>query len=89
MAKVLNERDMDLITKSTGEVLSEQPKVKIRLPLAANKRKELEAQQEAGKPVVWPFETVQVNGYTYQIQLGQTVEVPETVAEILEQAGMI
>jgi hypothetical protein len=89
MAKALNERDMDQITKTTGEVLAAQPKVKVRLPINSTKKKELEAQLEAGKKVDWPFETVQINGYTFQIQLGQTVEVPESVAAILEDAGMI
>lgn len=33
--------------------------------------------------------TVQVNGYTFVIQEGVPVEVPEQVAEILEDAGYI
>lgn len=33
--------------------------------------------------------TVQVNGYTFLIQEGVHVEVPEQVAELLDQAGYI
>jgi hypothetical protein len=34
-------------------------------------------------------EWVQVNGYTFIIQAGQRVEVPQDVADILEEAGRI
>jgi hypothetical protein len=87
--KQLNEKDMEVVTLNTGEELKKQPKVKIRLPLSPKKKQELEALQAAGKPVEWPFHPVQINGYIYQIQLGKSVEVPETVAEVLEQAGLI
>ena len=36
-----------------------------------------------------PDETVQINGYTYRIQRGVAVAVPQTVAEILEEAGLL
>ncbi|WP_394137432.1 hypothetical protein [Cytobacillus oceanisediminis] len=87
--KQLNEMEMETITLTTGEELAKQPKRKIRLPLAQKKRQELETLENAGKPVEWPFHPVQINGYIYQIQLGKTVEVPETVADVLEQAGLI
>jgi hypothetical protein len=34
------------------------------------------------------FETVQINGYTYQIQKGVEVEVPEEVYNVLVRAGL-
>lgn len=34
-------------------------------------------------------EWVQINGYTFIIQAGERVEVPEDVAKILEDAGRI
>lgn len=74
---VLTEGQMDVITKTTGEMLAEQPKVKIRLYQAKPPEKPL------------PDETVCVNGYIYQIKRGEYVEVPETVAKILEEAGRI
>lgn len=36
-----------------------------------------------------PDVTVAVNGHVYQLQRGKPLEVPDTVAEILEQAGHI
>ncbi|WP_108669551.1 hypothetical protein [Peribacillus acanthi] len=86
---ILNDGEMDKITDETGKLLAAQPKVRIKLPLSAEMKQKLEAQEKAGKNVEWPFHPVQVNGYIYQIQLGKTVEVPETVADILEQAGLI
>jgi hypothetical protein len=32
---------------------------------------------------------VQINGYSFQIQPGVKVEVPEAVAQVLEEAGVI
>jgi hypothetical protein len=81
--------ELDKVTKSTGDILKTQPKVKVRLPLEQKKRQELEQAQAAGKKVEWPYQVVQINGYIYQIQLGQSVEVPESVAEVLEQSGLI
>lgn len=87
--KELNEKDMEQVTESTGELLKAQDKVKVRLHMDAEMRKKLEAQQAAGKEVQWPFVPVQINGYIYQIQLGKSVEVPQSVADILEEAGLI
>jgi hypothetical protein len=87
--KQLNEKEMESIALTTGEELAKQPKMKIRLPLSPKKRQELEALEASGKPVEWPFHPVQINGYIYQIQLGKSVEVPETVANVLEEAGLI
>lgn len=87
--KEMTEREMEQIAENTGEELAKQDKVKVRLHLDGDMRNKLEAQQKAGKEVAWPYHPVQVNGYIYQIQLGKTVEVPQTVAEILEQAGLI
>ncbi len=87
--KMMTEGEMQEVTKGTQEILAEQPKVKIKLHLPAEKKKSLEAQQEAGKKVDWPFQVVAINGHIYQIQLGVSVEVPESVAQVLEEAGMI
>jgi hypothetical protein len=85
----MNDGDMDKVTESTAELLAKQPKVKIRIFLPAEERKKLESAMENGKQVEWPFETVQINGHTFQIQKGKDVEVPQSVAEVLEQAGLI
>lgn len=88
-SELMNDKDMENVTLSTADQLKKQKKVKVRLYLNPDKRRELEALVDAGKKVVWPFTTVQINGYTYQIQYGKEVEVPESVAEILRQADMI
>lgn len=85
----MKDSDMEKVTLTTKEKLQKQPKEKIRLYINPDKKKQLEAQIAAGKKVNWPFTTVQINGYTYQIQYGKEVEVPESVAEILRQAEMI
>lgn len=81
MAKknAMTEEEMDRITRSTAEELADQPKRRIRLhqvPVAA------------GDPPM-PDETVCINGYIYQIKRGEDVEVPESVYQVLVQAGRI
>lgn len=87
--KPMTENDMEQVTKSTAEELKAQDKVKVRLPLDPQRRKQLESDLENGKKVEWPFQVVSINGHIYQIQLGKEVEVPKSVAEVLEQAGLI
>lgn len=62
------------IAMTTAQALAKQPKVKIRLRALTK-----------DKP---GDETVQVNGYTYLIMRGCDVEVPQTVADILIEAGL-
>jgi hypothetical protein len=87
--KVMNDNEMEKITEDTGAQLAKQPKVKVRLHLPQDLKQKLEAQEKAGKEVQWPYQAVQINGYIYQIQLGKSVEVPQSVADILEEAGLI
>lgn len=89
MAKQMSEGEMEQVTKSTKELLDAQTKRKIRIYLPAEEKKKLENAQANGKKVEWPSEFASVNGYNYQIQKGVDVEVPESVAEVLEQAGLI
>lgn len=56
------------------KVLAAQPKVKIRL---------------AKDEVRGEDQVVTINGYSMTIKRGHTVEVPQGVAEVLEQAGLI
>jgi hypothetical protein len=37
----------------------------------------------------WPDVPVAINGYVWVIQRGETVEIPQSVADILEEAGHI
>jgi hypothetical protein len=87
--KQLSEKDMEVITLNTAEELKNQEKVEIRLHLPADQKQKLEAAIEQGKEVQWPYQVVAINGYVYQIQLGKKVQVPKSVAEVLEQAGLI
>jgi predicted Zn-dependent protease len=85
----MTEREMDEVTKNTKQLLDEQPKVTVRLHLNQETKQRIDAAKEAGKAFEIPFETVCINGYIYQIQRGEKVEVPQTVADILEEAGLI
>lgn len=87
--KQLSEQEIDQMAKATGDILADQDKVRVKLFLSADEKKSLEAKIAAGQTVNWPSEIVIVNGYTYTIHKGKDVEVPQTVKEILEEAGLI
>jgi hypothetical protein len=87
--KQMSEKEMEVVTLNTAEELKNQEKVKVRLHLPPEQKQKLEAAMEQGKEVQWPYQVVAINGYVYQIQLGKTVEVPKSVAEVLEHAGLI
>jgi hypothetical protein len=71
----ISEAEMNEIRENTGRELAKQPKRMIRLRKDTN-------------PKAPNFETVQINGYTYQIQKGVEVEVPEEVYNVLVRAGL-
>lgn len=89
MAKQVTEKEMQNVTENTAELLKKQDKVKVRLYMPQDQLNKLRAAEEAGKKVEWPYQTVAINGYIYQIQLGKSVEVPQSVSDVLEQAGLI
>lgn len=70
------EMDMDAQARSTGAVLAKEKKVRIKIP-------------EDYKNPMNRVVPVSINGYLYYINRGETVEVPETVADILAQAQYI
>lgn len=72
---VLSDTQMDEEAKRFGEIYAREPKVRIKI--ASNGKK--------GDEVI----PVCINGYNYFINRGQTVEVPQTVADILEGAGYL
>ena len=74
--KALTEADMEAQARHTGDVLRTQEKVRIKIPL--------DHKNPANRVV-----PVGVNGYLYYINRGETVEVPQTVADILTQAQYI
>ncbi len=69
-------RLLDPETEKIAKALAAQPKVRVRIP-----KNELNEDDR-----VVP---VSVNGYNYFINRGESVEVPQTVAELLEGAGYI
>lgn len=76
---VSTEAELAAVTTRTAIALADQPRRKVRLyqvPKGSTERK-------------LPDETVCINGHIFQIQRGVEVEVPETVYEVLEQAGRI
>lgn len=69
-------RELDEQSKKTGEILAKEPKVKIRIA------PDVFGQGDQTVPVC-------INGYHYFIRRGETVEVPSTVAKILEEANYL
>lgn len=68
--------ELDAQARKWGETYGKEPRVRIKIPKDPLNRHD---------------ETVPVclNGYNYFIKRGETVEVPETVARVLEEAGYI
>lgn len=88
-APKVTDATLDKGAKSVGAQLAKQKKHKVKLYLSVEERQKLEAAEKAGKKVKWPYETVNINGYTFQIQRGKEVEVPEAVYEVLSNANII
>lgn len=74
--KEITEKDIITEANETAEKLSKNGKVKIKIPVDQLNPKDLMV------PVV-------INGYQYLIKRGETVEVPEAVVRILEEAKYI
>jgi hypothetical protein len=73
--QMITEGFMQQVRQSTKDLLAAQQKFTIRLsPAKKNEPK---------------YEIVGVNGYNYQIERGKSVEVPETVYNILVEAELI
>jgi len=58
----------------TGELLAGEPRVRIRIASSGEENAAVD---------------VGVNGYFYRIRRGETVEVPQTVADLLTNAGYL
>ena len=72
----LTDEAMDQMAQEAGDNINTQPKVRIRIP----------------KDPLNPTDDsvpVNINGYTWQIKRGESVEVPKVVAFVLEEAGYI
>lgn len=62
--------------EEAGRMLAAEPKVRVRIPMHPLN------EEDRVVPVC-------VNGYNYFLNRGETVEVPETVAELLAAAAYI
>lgn len=76
VAPSLTDEQIRQQTLTTKEKLAKQPKRRVRLPKETDPKKP-------------NYETVQINGYTFQIMKGVEVQVPEEVYLILERANII
>lgn len=76
MAKKLTDKEIDKMAEEFGKKMKKQSKVKVIIPMDGLNK------QDDAIPVC-------VNGYTYLIKRGIAVEVPETVAQILEESGYL
>lgn len=74
--KPLTDADFDREAKKWGKIYAKEPKRKIKIYLPKDSK------DTSPVPVI-------INGYSYFINKGETVEVPETVAKILENANYI
>lgn len=72
----LTEEEMERQAKETGTILAGEPKVRVKIPADPLNK---------GEQTV----PVGINGYFYYIRRGETVEVPQTVADLLERAQYI
>lgn len=66
--------DLDRMATKTGEELSGQPRQKVRIPMIPG-----------GDDCV----ECCINGYNYMIKRGVSVELPESVVELLANAGIV
>ncbi len=76
MTEKTTEASMEAAARSTGAALAKTKKVRIKIPL--------DRKNPANQVV-----PVAINGYLYYINRGQSVEVPQAVADILTEAGYI
>ena len=68
--------EFEAVRLSTKQLLDAQPKRTVRL----------KKNEDKNAP---NYETVCINGHTFQIMRGFEVQVPQTVYDILDEAGLI
>jgi hypothetical protein len=83
-ARSENAKDLETYRDETAKRLALTPKRKIRVPLPKGVSKGKDARRTGKLSTI-----VGINGYNYQIRLGEQVDVPEEVAKILERANKI
>ncbi len=76
---VASEASFESAARQTAATLAAQEKVRIRLYQVPK--------DSTDRPM--PDEFVSINGHNYSIKRGETVEVPQSVYEVLEHAGRL
>ena len=76
VSPTLSSSELEQAVLSTKELLARQEKFKVRI-------------RKDDNPKAPNYETVQINGYTFTIMKGIDVEVPQSVRDILIEAGII
>lgn len=80
VVKAVDEKNVDTVQKEIHKAMKEafakEKRVRVKVPVDALNPKDLNV-------------TVQVNGYTFLIKRGETVDVPESIANILSEAKYI
>ncbi len=75
-SKGISQQQIDEIAKVTGKYLGDEAKVLVRIPAVPG------AQDDA-------YVECCINGYNYIIKRGESVKVPVSIAELLQNAGIV
>ena len=92
---VKTDKDFDNEALGIKEILAAQKKVRIKLTMEPEEKQKydnaLAAYEKDNTKVKPSFPTIPVgiNGFTYFIPKGESTEVPESIFEILEHAGLV
>ena len=78
----ITEAEIDRQAQEMKNPLHAMPQVKVRIPRISSDPNRPNDLDKIPVPVT-------INGYTYSIKRGETVEVPEEVARILEESGYL
>lgn len=72
----MTDQEIEREAQGMGAVYAAEPKVRVKIPIDPLNK------EDTAVPVC-------LNGYLFQIKRGETVEAPQTVADVLERAGYI
>lgn len=84
----VSDGEIDAATLETGRRLAKYPKVRIRVPLPPG-MSEVDVKEMVARGEKAPNVPVAINGYIFQVRLGDDVVVPEPVANVLRRANRI
>lgn len=76
LANGISQKQIDDISEFTGKYLSDEEKVLIRIPSVPGAQDDM-------------YVECCINGYNYIIKRGESVSVPNSIAQLLHNAGVI